>query len=139
MFHKIPIANDGCEGAARALSAAIKLTKLLDAELRMISVEEMPASPAWIDEIIEEKQEANPIFEAVTRRSAGQAQAEGRKLKVHIVVEHPVSTMSGFGEREGVDLLEVGYIGHSLVYNRSIGSMTERLVEQAPCAVLVVK
>jgi nucleotide-binding universal stress UspA family protein len=105
----------------------------------MISVEEMPAFPAWIDEIIEERQEANPIFEAVTRRAAGQAQAEGRKLKVHIVVEHPVSTISGFVEHEGVDLLVVEYMGHALPYNRSIGSMTERLVEQAPCAVLVVK
>ena len=79
MFHKILIANDGSEGAGRALSAAIKLAKLLDAELHMISVE------------------------------------------------------------EGVDLLVLGYMGHSSLYNRLIGSMTERLVEHAPCAVLVVK
>ncbi len=42
MFRKILIANDGSEGAARALSAAIKLAKGQGAELHMISVEELP-------------------------------------------------------------------------------------------------
>ena len=45
MFSKILIANDGSEGAARALSAAIKLAKQHDAELHMISVEELPQFP----------------------------------------------------------------------------------------------
>jgi len=139
MFDKILIANDGSEGAARALTAAIKLAKTHDAELHMICVEEMPRFPASIDEVIEEKEEANHLFDGVTRRAMGQAQAEGRKLKVHIIVGHPVSTISGFVEREGVDLLVVGYMGHSSLYNRLIGSMTARLVEHAPCAVLVVK
>ena len=139
MFNKILIANDGSEGAARALSAAIKLAKIHDAELHMICVEEMPRFPASIDEVVEEKAEANHLYDSVSRRAMGQAQAEGRKLKVHIVVGHPVSTISGFVERENFDLLVVGYMGHSSLYNRLIGSVTERLVEHAPCAVLVVK
>jgi nucleotide-binding universal stress UspA family protein len=36
------------------------------------------------------------------------------------------------------DLLVVGYMGHSALYNRIIGSTTDRLVELAPCAVQVV-
>ena len=44
MFKKILIANDGSEGAARALSAAIKLAKEQEAELHMISVEECRGS-----------------------------------------------------------------------------------------------
>ena len=139
MFDKILVANDGSAGAARALSTAIKLAKIHDAGLHMICVEELPAFPASIDEVVEEKQEANHIFEAVIRRAVAQAQAEGRKLKVHIAVGHPVSTIAEFVEREGIDLLVVGYMGHSSLYNRLIGSTTERLVEHAPSAVLVVK
>ena len=37
------------------------------------------------------------------------------------------------------DLLVVGYMGHSALYNRIIGSTTDRLVELAACHVLVVK
>jgi nucleotide-binding universal stress UspA family protein len=105
----------------------------------MICVEEMPRFPASIDEVVEEKEEANHIFDAVTRRAVAQAQAEGRKLKVHVVVGHPVSTISEFVKRQNFDLLVVGYMGHSSLYNRLIGSVTERLVEHAPSAVLVVK
>jgi nucleotide-binding universal stress UspA family protein len=139
MFNRILIANDGSEGAARALSAAIKLAKTHDAELHMISVEEMPRFPASIDEVVEEKLGANHVFEAVTGRAVAQAQAEGRKLKVHVVVGHPVATIAEFVEQEAIDLLVVGYMGHSALYNRVIGSTTDRLVEQARCAVLVIK
>lgn len=137
MFNKILIANDGSEGVVRALSAAIKIAKQHDAELHMICVEEMPAFPATIDEVVEEKDEANHVFEAVCRRAA--AQAEGRKLKVHVAVGDPVSIISEFVAQENAGLLVVGYMGHSALYNRLIGSTTERLVEHAPCAVLVIK
>ena len=139
MFNRILIANDGSEGAARALPAAIKLAKIHDAELHMILVEELPAFPASIDEVIEEQQEANQVYEAVTRRAMAQAQAEGRQLIPHVVAGHPVAAITKFVEKEGFDLLVVGYMGHSALYNRLIGSTTGRLVEHAPSAVLVIK
>jgi nucleotide-binding universal stress UspA family protein len=139
MFRKILIANDGSEGAARALSAAIKLAKEQDADLHMISVEELPRFPASVDELIEEKSEANHVYEAVISRAMAQAQAQGVKLTPHVVVGHPVSTISDFVASGRFDLLVVGYMGHSALYNRLIGSTTDRLVEHAPSAVLVVK
>jgi len=32
-----------------------------------------------------------------------------------------------------------GFMGHLALYNRVIGSTTDRLVELAPCTILVVK
>ncbi|MGO9171165.1 MAG: universal stress protein [Rhodomicrobium sp.] len=139
MFKKILIANDGSDGAARALSAAIELAKEHRAELHMISVEEMPRFPASVDEVIEEKEEANHVYEAVMIRAVAQAHAEGVKLAAHVLPGHPVSTIAEFVQREGFGLLVVGYMGHSALYNRIIGSTTDRLVEHAPCNVLVVK
>jgi nucleotide-binding universal stress UspA family protein len=37
------------------------------------------------------------------------------------------------------ELLVVGFMGHTRLYEQIIGSTTERLVRLAPCAVLVVK
>jgi nucleotide-binding universal stress UspA family protein len=139
MFKKILVANDGSDGAARALTAAIELAKLHRSELHMISVEEMPRFPASVDEVIEEKEEANHVYEAVMSRAVAQAQAEGVKLTAHVLPGHPVSTIADFVEREGFDLLVVGFMGHSALYNRIIGSTTDRLVEYAPSDVLVVK
>ncbi len=139
MFERIVIANDGSEGAARALSVAIKLATTHGAALHMISVEEMPQFPASVDEVIEEKAEANHFFDGVIARAKAQAQAAGVTLTEHVVTGHAVQTISEFVERQRADLLVIGYMGHSALYNRIIGSTTDRLVELAPSAVLVVK
>jgi nucleotide-binding universal stress UspA family protein len=105
----------------------------------MISVEELPRFPATVDEVIEEQEEENHRFEPVVSQAKAQAQADGLKLVTHVVTGHAVATIVEFIERQGFDLLVVGYMGHSALYNRIIGSTTDRLVELAPCTVMVVK
>jgi nucleotide-binding universal stress UspA family protein len=139
MYRKIVAASDGSEGAARALSVAIRLAKTHGAELHMISVEELPQFPASVDEVVEEKSEANHYYAAVVARAKAQAQAQGVRLTTQVMPGHAVKTIVEFVERERADLLVIGYMGHSALYNRVIGSTTDRLVELAPCAVLVVK
>ena len=139
MYRKILIANDGSEGAARALVTAIGLSRRLKAGLRMISVEELPRFPATVDEVEEEKGEANRRFDQVIEQARAKAKAARVKLETHVVAGHPVPGIVEFVEREGCDLLVIGYMGHSAIYNRLIGSTTDRLVELAPCHVLVVK
>jgi nucleotide-binding universal stress UspA family protein len=139
MFDKILIANDGSGGAARALSTAISLAKQTSAELHMICVEELPRFPTSVDEVVEEQIDQGHRYEPVIDRAKAQAQAEGIILRSHVLPGHAVPTICEFVEREGVDLLVVGYMGHSALYNRLIGSTTDRLVEHAACTVLVVK
>jgi nucleotide-binding universal stress UspA family protein len=139
MFDKVLIANDGSEGGARALSAAITLAHKHGSELHMISVEELPRFPASVDEVVEEKNEANRRYETVIAQAKAQARAAGTTLTAHVVVGHAVPAIVEFVERERFDVLVVGFMGHSALYNRLIGSTTDRLVELAPCAVLVVK
>ena len=126
-------------GAASALSTAIALAAKHDAELHMIAVEELPRFPASVDEVIEEKDAANHRFADVVSRARSMARAKAVTLTTHVVPGHPVPTIVEFVEREGFDLLVVGYMGHSALYNRLIGSTTDRLVELAACHVLVVK
>ena len=139
MYRKILVANDGSEGAAKALATAIGLARRLKAPLHMVSVEEMPRFPATVDEVVEEKQEANRRFDRVIERARRQAKAARVKLESHVVVGHAVPSIVELIEREGCDLLVIGFMGHSALYNRLIGGTTDRLVELAPCNVLVVK
>jgi nucleotide-binding universal stress UspA family protein len=139
MFSKILVGNDGSESAGRALSAALALAKTHKAELHMISVEELPRFPASVDEVIEEHNMADHRFAAIISHAQGQAQALGVVLVVHVVLGHPVQKIIEFVEQERFELLVLGYMGHSALYNRLIGSTTDRLVEMAACHVLVVK
>jgi nucleotide-binding universal stress UspA family protein len=139
MYEKILIANDGSEGAGAALTTAIALAKRLQSSLHMICVEEMPQFLASVDEIVEEKREENHRFGPVVSRACAQAKGQRVNLETHVVAGHAVPRIVEFLESRNFDLLVIGFMGHSALYNRLIGSTTDRLVELAPCQVLFVK
>ena len=139
MYRKILIASDGSDGARKALSTAIELSKRLGAELNMVSVEELPRFASSVDEIVEDQHDQNQRFARVIREARRAAEVEGIRLSARVVAGHAVPTIVELVEREGFDLLVIGFMGHSAIYNRLIGSTTDRLVELAPCPVLVAK
>jgi nucleotide-binding universal stress UspA family protein len=139
MFKKILIANDGSEGAFKALDAALRLAQSQKAQLHMICVEETQWIPGSREEVIGDKEIADRKFAEVVAKSEAEAKHHRVKLISHILMGHPVPAIVDFIERDGFDLLVAGFMGHSALYNRVIGSTTDRLVELAPCAVLIVK
>jgi nucleotide-binding universal stress UspA family protein len=139
MFKKMLIANDGSEGGARAFVSALELARRLESELHMLCVEELPRFATSIHEAREERGEADHLVRSVIERARTRARAERVELEMYVVAGHPVPSIVKFIEGGGYDLLVIGYMGHSALYNRVIGSTTDRLVELAPCEVLVVK
>jgi nucleotide-binding universal stress UspA family protein len=139
MYSKILAANDGSPGGVKALAAAIEMARKISAELHMVTVEELPRFPASIDEVAEEKDEANHRFAPIIAAAKAQASASGVKIETHLVPGHVAEAIVGLIKNRGFDLLVVGFMGHSQLYERIIGGTTDRLVRLAPCAVLVVK
>ena len=139
MFKKILIANDGSEGAFKALDAGLRLAHSQKAQAHMICVEETQWIPGSREEVIGDKEIADRKFAEVVTMSEAEAKRHRVKLTSHIVVGHSVPAIVDFIAQRGFDLLITGFMGHSALYNRVIGSTTDRLVELAPCAVLVVK
>jgi nucleotide-binding universal stress UspA family protein len=139
MFKKILIASDGSEGAFKALAAALRLAHSHKAQLHMICVEETQWIPGSREEVIGDKELADRKFAEVVAKAEVEAKHHRVKLTSHIVVGHSVPAIVDFIAREGFDLLVTGFMGHSALYDRVVGSTTDRLVELAPCTVLVVK
>ncbi len=139
MFKKILIASDGSEGAFKALVAALRLAHSHKAQLHMICVEETQWIPGSREEVIGDKELADRKFAEVVAKAEVEAKHHRVKLTSHIVVGQSVPAIVDFIARERFDLLVTGFMGHSALYNRVIGSTTDRLVELAPCTVLVVK
>lgn len=139
MYRKMLVANDGSPGGAKALAGALELARRLEVGLAMICVEELPRFPASIGEIAEAQADAASVFEKVVASAAKLARAQGVPFESHIVAGHPVPSIIEFVQRGRYDLLVVGYMGHSTLYNRVIGSTALRLVELAPCKVMIVK
>ncbi len=139
MYRKMLIANDGSPGGAKALAGALELARRLEIGLAMICVEELPRFPVTIGEIVEAQADAASVFEKVVASAAKLARAQEVVFESHVVAGHPVPRIIEFAERGGYDLLIVGYMGHSTLYNRVIGSTALRLAELAPCKVMIVK
>ena len=139
MFDKLLVANDGSQGGERAFQCALELAKRLGIPLDMICVEELPRRAARIDEVEETRADVSNLFETVAMNSYIEAKSQGVTLKTHMVAGHPVPTIAEFAERGGYDVLIVGFMGHSALYNRMIGSTTDRLIEIASCKVMVAK
>ena len=139
MFKNIVIANDGSDGGFRALATACDLAKRHGARLHMISVEELPNIPASIDEIIETKAEETHKFHDVLEKARALTKKKGIKLDAEVVAGHAVTSVVAYVKAKRADLLVVGFMGHSALYERIIGGTADRLVRLAPCPVLVVK
>jgi nucleotide-binding universal stress UspA family protein len=140
MFHKILVANDGSEGAKKAVRVAADLAKRYEAELHSISVEEhLPHYAATVGEVVEAKQEAADYFRRVTREAEEAASVSGVRLTPHVVPGHEVETIVKFAKDHGFDLLVIGFMGHSRVFERIWGGTSQNLAKLSPCTVMVVK
>ena len=140
MFRKILVAIDGSEGAKKALQAGIELAKRYEAELHSISIEEhLPHYAATVGEVLEAKQEATDYFRRVTGEAELAAAAHGVRLTPHVMPGHEVETVVQFAKDRGFDLLVIGFMGHSRVFERIWGGTSQNLTRLAHCTVLVVK
>jgi nucleotide-binding universal stress UspA family protein len=139
MFRTVLHANDGSEPAFRALALAIDIAKQNAAALHLVCVEEIPPMPEYLEEIREAKGTAARRFHTAVERARHLARASGLDLQVHILSGHPVRMISELALKIDADLMVIGATGHSALYERLIGSRADRIVQLAPCPVLVVK
>jgi nucleotide-binding universal stress UspA family protein len=130
---------DGSEGSFKALEHAVELAGRFGAELHTISVEEVPHYPGTVGEVVEAKQAANGTYAQAMQRARLIAGEQGVELQCHVLVGHEVKTIVEFIKERGFDLLVIGFMGHSALYDRVMGSTCQGLVRLAGCAVLVVK
>jgi nucleotide-binding universal stress UspA family protein len=140
MFRKILVANDGSEGAKKALKVAIDLAREYGAELHSISVEErLPHYAATVGEVVEAKKEAAEYFRLLTIQAGRAATEAGVRLTPHVLPGHEVETIVTFAKDHSFDLLVIGFMGHSRIFGRIWGSTSQNLAKLAPCSVLIVK
>lgn len=139
MFAKILHANDGSEHAFHAFSLALALAQQNKSDLHMVSVEEISYLPEFIEEVREETGTAARRFHSVIRRAQAMSEGAGVHLETHVLAGHPVRDIVELAGSLHVDLLVIGTTGHSQLYERMIGSRADRIVQLAPCPVLVVK
>ena len=140
MFQKILVAYDGSEGSRRALQTGIALAKALGAELSTISViEHLPHYAATVGEVKEAQEEFEAFFHDLVKQARDLAALQGVELETVVKPGPEVETIVTHAADGGFDLLVVGFVGHSKIWGRLMGSTSQNLARLAPCTVMVVK
>jgi len=140
MFKKILVGNDGSEGAKKALKAGIDIANHYGAELHSISVEEdLPHYAATVGEVLEAKAEKNNYFKRINEEAQQMASREGVSLHACIIAGHEVQTIVDYAKDHHFDLVVIGFMGHSKIYDRVWGSTSQNIARLVPCTVMVVK
>lgn len=141
MIKRILVATDASEYSRHALSAAIEYAKQFQAEIELLHVVSQPSIGypelsgyffAYSEEQVNEigKQILDETLKGI---DIGQV-----KISRKVVSGYPQTAILDEIKRD-IDLVIMGTRGHSPIGGALIGSVTQRILAEAPCPVLVVK
>jgi nucleotide-binding universal stress UspA family protein len=142
-FHNILVPTDGSQPSVAAGQLAVQLAALHRARLTFVYVvdtsvvEALAHTPGKMAEHVEQELElTGQRYLNYLSRLAVNADLEANQVIRHGV---PYSEIERLAREQQVDLIVIGQVGHRGPRRILIGSVTERVIEYAPCPVLVVK
>ena len=140
MYKKILVPTDGSEFAKKAQKHALFLSKVSGAEIIAISVTEnnfvngLPLDDEvyQLNQLLKQRSEDNiKEFEEMDETSG---------IKFHGIIREgsPAKTILEVAKEEDIDLIVIGSSGKSGFDRFIMGSVAEKVVNAAKCAVLVI-
>jgi nucleotide-binding universal stress UspA family protein len=140
VFRKILVGLDGSDAARQALERALELAAITGAAVHAVSVEErLPAYAATVGEVEEEARFEDHYYRRVHHEARRLAEARHVTFTHEILPGHAAQVLIAAVKAGEFDLLVIGHTGHSRLYALFLGSTADRVVEHAPCPVLVVR
>jgi len=155
LFQNLLVPLDGSEHSLRALETAIQIAKKFDAKMTLIHVYSVTVTPVIMPEPTTLTPSGVPVMTPAevtkiveTAREAGQKILADGKRKVeseHIAVEtvlkegNTVQEIAKSAKEARSDLIVMGVKGISKLRELLVGSVSEGVIRQASCPVLVVK
>ena len=129
---------DGSEGSDRAITHAISMAEVCDAKLNFLYV-------ANINQLAINACLSDAILEAVTKAGnvildrAMEMVPTGIEKEAFSETGSPAVAILDFATTNSVDMIVMGSRGLGIVKGVLLGSVSQYIVEQARCPVLVVK
>ena len=138
-WRRIGCALDFSDGSRAALREALDLSRRFGAELVLLHAEEMPGVTD-IPPPVSVAESTRRDLEARLAGLAGESERElGRPVERHLFPGPAAPAIAHAAAEHRLDLLVTGTHGRRGFRHLVLGSVAERLVHLAPCAVLVVR
>jgi nucleotide-binding universal stress UspA family protein len=137
-FKRILVPIDGSDSSDRAIDQAIYLAEICDAKIDFIyvaNINQLAINACLSDAILEAVTKAgNVILDRALEKVPANIKAEGFSE-----TGSPAVVILDVAENENSDLIVMGSRGLGIVKGVLLGSVSQHLVEQAKCPVMVVK
>ena len=140
MYRHILVGIDETVGAQQAFEVALDLARLHRATLTLLSVEEhLPHYAASVGEVDETVQELSARFRQVQATATERAAAQGVEVDTLITAGSTAQLITRTAQTGGHDLIVIGASRHGSLWSGVLGTTADRVVETAPCSVLIVR
>ncbi|MEJ8561999.1 universal stress protein [Yoonia sp. GPGPB17] len=144
MFHNITIGVDGSDHSWRALTAACDLAQRYTAQLHIIHVPEIPPSAIAIGigaiDVPVDMEQIMHVGQTVMADAVARARAHGIAPSSQIIRPGiPSAEILHAVESTNSDLVVSGRRGVGNIASLLLGSTSQKIAQDAPCACLTVK
>lgn len=155
MFEKILVPLDGSGHSVRALEIATRIAKKFDGKITLIHAYSVRISPLVVPEPttltppgvpVMTPAEISKVAEAARKAGAGiladgeeKVKAEGVQVETLLREGHTVQEILKTAREGEFDLIVIGARGISRIREILLGSVSDGVIRNAPCPVLVVK
>ena len=142
MFRKILVPVDFSDTTARPLRLALGLAQHKSAKVILLSVVDdsfpnpdiLSFQLPWADYHRHLRDEAHKRLEDLVKKVGA-----GDEVEICVVRGHPARTIVRFAAEEGCDLVVMATHGTRGLQHALLGSVTDKVVRQVECPVLVVR
>ncbi|MDR4490216.1 MAG: universal stress protein [Candidatus Nitrosocosmicus sp.] len=141
MFSKILVPIDGSENSKRSFNYALHLSQNLEGEITLLHVADAPPSvylqsQKVLDELLEKySKEREKVFDEYQQL----AERESIKIKTKLIFGEPGQEIVKFSTKEEFDVIVIGNRGMGHLKEMIIGSVSDTVIHDAKCPVLLVK
>ncbi len=139
MIQKILVPIDGSEPANRALEFAFDLAQKYSAEILVLTVVQPGKFPPEI--MYTYLEGANAFHQKVLAEALEKAKKTVPSLKVtsKLVEGYPADKILEAANEENSDMIVMGRRGQGHIRHTLLGSVSDRVADQSPCTILIVK
>lgn len=137
---KLLVAVDQSEYSQRALERAIAMSKAENAELLILTIDENMNDFADFSPGVDVQAKMREFAREIMNKALEKAKAAG--VNVSGVVLGGISAASAiidYAREQSVDMIITGSRGKSAIESFLLGGVAQRVVQHAPCSVLVVR
>ena len=136
---RILVGYDGSASADKAFLLGLDLAEKYASEVHVLSVARPPEFDGDVEAEAEIENARQHFLEILKPLQATAAQKNIGAVNFEVAVGHPAEQIVRRAEAWNADLLIVGHRGHTLIESWLTGSVAKRVVDHAPCSVLVAR